>query len=141
MNANSFVGTWQLRSFEILDEEGRVSQPMGPDPNGFITHTADGRMSVQFSRAARPEIANADWLDASPAEVAATARDFFAYCGTYEFLDGRVSHRVEHCIMPNWIGVELVRVAEMDGDRVRLTTPPAQYGGKQSVARLVWQRI
>jgi Lipocalin-like domain len=134
------VGTWRLVSFEVRDEDGRVTQPLGRDAVGFVTYAPDGHMAVQFGRADRACLAVGDWAGATPAEIAAAARDYFAYCGTYELRDGEVVHRVELSLMPNWIGRELVRLVAFDGERVRLSTPPTEVGGRQQIATLVWER-
>jgi hypothetical protein len=134
------VGTWRLVSFEMRDEQGRVTHPLGRDAVGFITYAPDGHMAVQFGRADRARLAVGDWAGATPAEIAAAARDYLAYCGTYELRDGEVVHRVELSLMPNWIGAELVRLVAFDGERVSLSTPPTLVGGRQQIATLVWER-
>jgi hypothetical protein len=134
------VGTWRLVSFEMRDEDGRVTHPLGGDAVGFITYTPDGHMAVQFGRADRARLAVGDWASATPAEIATAARDYFAYCGTYELRDGEVVHRVELSLMPNWIGRELVRLVTFDGEQVSLSTPPTQVGGRQQIATLAWER-
>ncbi len=140
MSANPLIGTWRLVSFVVRDEGGGITHPFGRDAVGFITYTADGHMAVQFGRADRARLAGGDWVGATPAEVAAAARDYFAYCGSYEVRDGEVVHRVELSLMPNWIGAEQVRIVAFDGDTVTLATPPMPVGGRQQVATLVWQR-
>jgi hypothetical protein len=141
MSENPLVGTWRLVSFAVRDEGGRIDYPFGRDAVGFITYTADGQMTVQFGRAARARLVAGDWVGATPTEIETAARDYFAYCGTYEFGDGEVTHRVAFSLMPNWIGGELVRRVAFDGDRVTLSTPPTPVGGRQQIATLVWQRV
>ncbi len=77
---------------------------------------------------------------ATPAEIETAAREYFAYCGTYELRDGEVAHRVELSLMPNWIGGEQVRLVAFDEDTVTLATPPVPVGGHMQIATLVWQR-
>jgi len=89
------VGTWRLVSFAVQDADGGIDYPFGRDAEGSITYTADGRMAVQFGAANRARLAAPDWLGGADAEIAAAARDYFAYCGTYEFHDDTVVHRVE----------------------------------------------
>jgi hypothetical protein len=120
MTANPLIGTWRLVSFEARDADGRVTYPWGRDPQGFLTYTADGRMAGQLGRADRPRLAVADWLAASDAEIAAAARDYFAYCGTYEVRDGTVVHQVDLSLIPNRIGGELVRSVALNGDTLTL---------------------
>lgn len=140
MRMNPLVGTWRLISFEVQDQQGSVTQPFGQNPVGFITYTVEGHMSVQFGRADRPNLNVSDWWGATPTELAAAARDYFAYCGTYEYRDGEVMHRVELSLIPNWIGGTQVRLVALDGDTVTLSTPSLTVGGQQQVATLVWQR-
>jgi hypothetical protein len=127
-------------SFEVRDESGRVTYPFGCDALGLITYTADGHMAVQFGRADRTPLGDGDWLGAAPTDIAAAARDYFAYCGTYELRDGAVVHRVQMSLMPNWIGGEQLRLLAFDEDTVTLSTPPLPVGGRQQTASLVWQR-
>jgi len=138
---DSLVGTWCLLSCESEDDSGQISYPFGHDPAGFITYGADGRMAVQFGRADRPGIVTGDWFNAPDAEVAAAARPYFAYCGTYSYADQTVTHHVELSLLPDWIGIEVVRSVAIDGDRVTLTTPPHPIEGRPLRSRLVWQRV
>ncbi len=140
MSENPLIGTWRLVSFEVRDEGGRITYPFGRDAVGFITYTGDGHMAVQFGRADRARLAAGDWVGATPAEIETAAREYFAYCGTYELRDGEVAHRVELSLMPNWIGGEQVRLVAFDEDTVTLATPPVPVGGHMQIATLVWQR-
>lgn len=140
MNVNPLVGTWRLVSFEVRDADGRITYPFGRDAVGFITYSPDGHMAVQFGRADRALVTSGDWLAATPADIAAAARDYIAYCGSYELRDGEVVHRVELSLLPNWIGGELVRLVTFEGERVTLSTPPTPVGGRQQTATLVWER-
>jgi hypothetical protein len=140
MRANPLLGTWRLVSFEVRDEEGRVVHPFGRDAVGLFAYTADGYMAVQFGRADRRRLAMGDWVAAAPNEIAAAARDYIAYCGTYEYRDGEVVHRVELSLLPNLIGGVLVRRVAFAGDRVTLSTPPTPFGGRQQIGTVVWER-
>lgn len=140
MSAHSLVGTWRLVSFDVRDDAGTVTYPFGQDAVGFITYSPDGHMAVQFGRADRAGVSASDWVAAAPAEIAAAARDYIAYCGAYELRDGEVVHRVALSLLPNWIGGELVRQVTFEGERVMLSTPPTPVGGRQQIATLVWER-
>jgi hypothetical protein len=140
MSEHSLVGTWRLVSYEVRDEDGGISHPFGCDPVGFLTYTADGFMAGQLGRADRARFSSGDWEAAPDAEVAAAARNYFAYCGTYEFRGDTVVHRVGLCLMPNWIGGEQVRVVALEGDRLTLSASFVSVGGLQRTASLVWHR-
>jgi len=81
--ANPLVGTWRLLSFEVRDDNGDVSHPLGSDAVGLFTYTDDGRMAIQWASANRPGLATPDWWAASDAEISAAARGFLAYSSTY----------------------------------------------------------
>ena len=140
MKMNPLIGTWRLVSFAVQDEGGRITHPFGRDAVGFITYTGDGHMAVQFGRAERARPAAGDWVGAAPTEIETAAREYFAYCGTYDYRDGEVVHQVELSLMPNWIGEEQVRLVVFNEDTVTLTTPPVPVGGRQQIATLVWHR-
>lgn len=140
-NVNPLVGTWRLVSFAVQDADGGIDFPFGRDAKGSLTYNADGRMAVQFGAANRARLAASDWLGGADAEIAAAARDYFAYCGTYEFHDDTVVHRVELSLMPNWMGGDQVRHVVLDGDTITLSTPPVPIGGRQQAASLVWQSV
>jgi hypothetical protein len=125
----------------VQDPDGRIAYPFGTDADGFITYAADGRMAVQFAAANRPRLPDPDWVAGADVDIAAAARDYFAYCGTYEVQDDTVIHRVALSLMPNWIGGEQVRRFELDGDTITLYTPPTPVDGRQQTATLVWRRV
>jgi hypothetical protein len=91
MSENPLVGTWRLVSFAVRDEAGRLEFPFGQNAVGFITYTADGRMAVQFGRAERAPLAVGDWVGATPTDIETAAREYIAYCGTYEYKVARES--------------------------------------------------
>jgi hypothetical protein len=117
-----------------------MTHPYGRDPVGFLTYTADGYMAGQLGRADRAHVTVDDWEIAPDAEVAAAARDYVAYCGTYEVRGDTVVHRVGLSLMPNWIGGEQVRVVALDGDSLTLSAVFTPTGGRQQTACLVWHR-
>jgi hypothetical protein len=140
MTEHPLVGTWRLVSYEVRDEDGGLTHPLGRDPVGFLTYTADGHMAGQLGRADRAYLSVGDWEAAPDPEVAAAARAYFAYCGTYEVRGETVVHRVGLCLMPNWIGGDQVRDVALDGDRLTLSTVFVALGGRQQTASLVWHR-
>ncbi|HQY30482.1 MAG TPA: lipocalin-like domain-containing protein, partial [Thermomicrobiales bacterium] len=74
MPDNPLIGTWRLVSFDVKDEEGRVTYPFGQDAVGFISYMADGQMAVQFGRANRTKLSGGDWVGGPPDEIAVAAR-------------------------------------------------------------------
>ncbi len=137
--SGSVVGTWRLKRWETRTADGRVAYPLGPDAVGSLIYTAGGHMAVAMMRANRLAFADDDLLGGTLEEQAAAAAGYVTYCGRYEIRNGTVIHHVELSLFPNWVGVDQVRYAELEGDRLTITTPQLQVGG-QSVHRLIWER-
>src|SRR5688500_17323609 len=127
-NADALVGTWRLVSCALYDGD-RVNHPYGANPTGFLTYTPDGHMAVMFGDPNRPPLDNPDWRQNTDGDVAAAARVFIAYCGTYALRDSEVSHHVAFSLTPNWIGQTLTRRVVLDGNTLVLATPKMLVDG------------
>ena len=141
MARNPFVGVWRLVSIELRSEDGRVTYPYGRDAVGYIMYSEEGYMSVALMSANRPKFVSGDILGGSAQEKAAAADTYISYCGKYEIQGDKVVHRIEVSFFPNWIGVNLERIFEFDGDRLSLSTLPSLMGGKQQTAHMIWKRV
>ena len=129
------IGTWRLVSSETHASDGVVRQPVG-----YVVYTADGHVFVQIMPSARSSSAVADPFGGT-SEDCWLALGYAAYAGTYELLEGRVVHHLEMCLFPPYVGVELTRTLEWDGDELVLTTQPRSVRGASRYSRLVWQRV
>lgn len=138
--SGSVVGTWRLKRWETHHPDGRISWPLGPDAVGYLFYTPEGSMSVAMMRRDRAAFASEDLLGGTPEEKAAAASSYVTYCGRYEVRDGAVIHHVELSLYPNWVGVDQVRFATVEGDELTITTQPLQIGGA-TVNQLVWKRV
>lgn len=140
---NELVGTWRLVSWELRDEAGQVSHPLGRAARGMLMYTADGHLAVTVMRPARKRFASDDILDGAVEERAAAVDGYLTYCGTYSYQPGTVTHRVELSLfpIPNWVGTEQLRFAQLEGDRLTLSTAPSPAQGRRQVARPVWERV
>ncbi len=136
---SSVVGTWRLELWETRSADGDVGHPLGRDAVGYLTYTPDGYVFVAMMRAGRPPYETSDLLGGTTAERAEAAAGYVTYCGRYEIQDGRVIHRIELSLFPNWVGLDQVRFAELDGDTLTITTAPIAIGGT-TTNRLVWRR-
>ena len=141
MTPNPLVGTWRLMSFHTKASDGQINYLWGRDVTGFITYTAQGRVSVTITRADRPRAATEDMLALAVAEKAAAYDTCIAYAGTYEFQGDRVIHHVQVSLFPNWAGGDQVRLVELEGDRLSLSTPPMPVSGVMRTGHLVWERV
>ena len=139
-SSNSVIGTWKLVSADIRSEDGTVAYPFGHDVVGLLILTTDGYLSKQFGMAHRPSLPIGDWLSATTEEVAAAARGYFAYCGTYEVRGSELIYNLDQSLMPNWIGSAQARAFTIEGDILTTTTPILPLEGKPQTSTLVWKR-
>lgn len=137
---SNFVGAWRLVSFEAM-AEGVTTYPLGRGARGCLHYGSGGEMSVVLSKPDREHFAGADLGLATVEEKSAAFDSCFSYFGTFELRDGAVIHHVEHCTLPNWIGSDQVRLFHFEKNRLTLETPPMPSGGKETVSRLVWEKI
>jgi hypothetical protein len=139
---NTLVGTWSLVSVVSKTEKGEVNSALyGAKPKGFVTYTADGRMSVVLAEDGRKALSVNDRVSAPMEEKAQAFSTMNAYAGTYIFSGDKVVHHVEVASVPNWVGTNQERTVKMQGDRVTLSTPPLSRGGVMHTIELTWERV
>ena len=136
------IGAWKLISFQIERSDGTVIYPFGEDAIGSIIYSESGRFSAQAMRRARPQFAAGDRMQGTPEEIKASYEGVVSYFGPYDFDPdaGTVTHNVEGSLFPNWEGQAQLRYFQLDGNRIRLSTPPMKWSGGEIVASLVWER-
>jgi hypothetical protein len=107
----SFLGSWDLVSFEHVLPSGEASKPFGNSPVGLLVYQADGRMSAQVSTDGPTRLSSDDSFEASLEEAAGAWRTYFGYWGCFEVCpeEGVVVHRVQGSSFPNWIGTDQAR--------------------------------
>ncbi|MBM3725119.1 MAG: lipocalin-like domain-containing protein [Acidobacteria bacterium] len=142
-----FPGVWSLARYELKNKAtGAITHPYTEKPVGRITYDREGRMSAQLMHPGRKRLsgdvpgaaAALILIQASASELRELAGGFIAYYGTYRVDEPArtVIHRVEACLIPNWVGTDLIRGYQFEG-RNRLTLiaeTPAVTG------RLIWER-
>ena len=119
--AAQFIGSWALVSFTNVDDDGNTIHQYGENAFGRISYDERGRMMVVLMRRGREDISDGD---------------FFSYTGSYDIdeVAGTVTHHVEACNAPSWVGTDRVRTFEMlNGDRIALRPV-------EGTSELVWQR-
>jgi hypothetical protein len=140
MNSTALMGTWALESWKVVDSDGRVDHPFGPHPVGYIIYSPDGYMASGFMPPDRKPFAAADILGGTPDEKCAAIETYISYCGRYEVKGDRVYHHIDASLFPNWTGVTQERIVSLEGDTLRISTPPLLIKGKVQTAHLVWKR-
>ena len=138
MENTDLIGTWKLVSATATSSKGEWDgAPYGEGPSGFLTYTADGRVTALISYGGRKPLSMAPKVE----EQAEAFKTSFAYAGTFSVTGDQVSHRIEVSTIQNFVNRDLVRTAKMDGDRLVLLTPPTPMNGKVQMVELTWQRL
>lgn len=139
-DADPLRGVWRLVSYSAKDpDSGDVIHPYGERAHGYLMYTIGGRMSALVTAEGRKPISN---VKPSAEERARAFSTCTAYMGTYRWEGDRVVHDVDVAMNQNWVGVQQVRQARLEGNRLTLTTPPMPTppDGKVRVGTLVWER-
>jgi hypothetical protein len=136
---NKLVGTWQLVSASSKTSKGEQGEPpYGLNPLGFLTYTADGRVTALISYGGRKTLSGAGGTLEEQAEAFKT---FLAYAGRYSIAGDKVTHTIEVSSIQNYVDRDLVRSVQFQGDRITLVTPPTLVNGKIQTVELIWQRL
>jgi len=140
---DGLVGSWRLRRWVAIADDGSESLPMGEEPEALLVYSGDGTMLVLMAQEDRPRIDSDDVTGGTPAERAEAFSSFIAYGGPFEVEGDVVSHHVEMSLFPNWVGTVQRRRFELDAAarRLTLTSPPVTLGGATRIQRLTWERL
>jgi hypothetical protein len=136
---DKLAGTWKLVSASSTTSAGeRCESPYGAQPTGFLTYTADGRVTALISHDGRKPLA---YGGGSLEEQAEAFKTFLAYAGRYTLNADKVTHHVEVSSIQNYVDKDLVRSVKFKGDQITLVTPPTRVNGKMQTIELIWQRL
>lgn len=120
VRAAELLGTWVCHRWTIRYEDGRMTQPFGERPQGFILYTADGFMSATIAAAERKPFRAKNPRDASAAERSTAFDSYFSYAGRWRLSRGRVEHRVTLALNPGMVGSSQWREVLLEGRRLTL---------------------
>src|SRR5437868_2430793 len=138
------IGAWKLVSYQEIPVDGSEPfEPLGHEPHGIIMYTPDGYMSAQLSKPDRGRFASGDWFAGTLEEYRAEASTYIAYSGPFHVDEEKktLTHSMFVSLFPDWTGQTQPRVAELDGDRLHLSTAsPIHSGGKVVNSYLIWHR-
>lgn len=139
--ADALVGAWDLVSWDFAVDGEPRPHGFGEHVTGQLLYLADGHMSAILSDPGRSNL-SAEPLAAAPAdERAEAARAYVSYGGTWSLDGDEVVHHVAFCLLPNWVGTDLVRTVTWQGDELVLSTAPEHDDrGRVVTNRLVWRR-
>ncbi|MGH9717517.1 MAG: lipocalin-like domain-containing protein [Candidatus Acidiferrales bacterium] len=138
LDGEKFLGTWKLVSASSTTSKGeRNDTPYGANPAGVLSYSPDGRVTALISYGGRKTLS----VGAPPEAQAEAFRTFLAYAGRYTFSGGKVTHHIEISSIQSYVSKELVRSIELEGDRLKLVTPPTLVNGKIQTVELIWQLL
>jgi hypothetical protein len=138
MPKDEIVGTWKLVSASsTLSNRERNESPYGTSPSGFLTYTAEGRVTAVISFDGRKPLSAV----ARAEEHAEAFKTFLAYAGRYTIGAGQITHHIEVSSIQNYVNKDLIRTLKLEGDRLVLTAPPSPVNGKIQSVELIWQRL
>ena len=140
IDAATVVGTWRMLSWKReFVETGDQIDSLGPEPIGFVTYTADGRVHAMVVRKKRSKPSATPF---SEAEKVGLFDSMLAYTGTYEMFDDRVVHRPDASWNQIWTGTDQVRYFKFDGGRLHLWGAQATdpFSGKQVIHRMTFEK-
>lgn len=136
----AILGTWSLiRTYQTIDGKETGPEPLGQGAKGFIHYMTDDRMAVLMANAGRSRLTKGRY-NSGEAETAESARSFTAYAGTFEVDGDIIVHHLDICLYENDNGVDYIRHANLDGDKLTLRMPPVKTKRGEVQWSLEWQR-
>lgn len=130
----NFVGVYRLVEQVNIAADGSRTYARGEGAVGTLIYTTTGRMSVQLSRIDRAVSGDLNALTTA-------LEEYLGYFGTYSVDEtaGTVTHHVEGCSYPAWIGTDQVRFYQWQGNQ--LTLRAEGRGGAPVTGVLLWERL
>jgi hypothetical protein len=139
VDGTSLLGTWKLKSYVVTTAAGVRSTPYGENPAGYLSYSADGRMQVIGAANGRRVPAG---RTAADKERVALHDTMFAYAGTYSVEAGKVIHYVDISWNEVWTGTVQVRLFEVNGNTLTLTTRITDPSNDtEAHYALVWEKV
>lgn len=134
------VGTWRMLTWrrEFVDT-GERTDALGPDPLGFVSYGADGRVQALVIKRDRPSPAS---LPPSEGEKVELFDSMLAYAGTYTLHDDHVVHHLDATWNEAWTGTDQIRFYKLDGPMLEFWGAPAPdpYTGRTVVHRITFEK-
>lgn len=110
------LGTWKLLSLDVeFQASGERQQTYGPNPDGYLILTPEGRMmAVVAAKGRKPGL--------KVEQQAELLRTLLAYTGTYKLSGNRFITKVDISWNQSWSGTEQERFFEVKGDHLTIVT-------------------
>lgn len=143
MSREPFVGTWRLVAANFYKADGTLLKLYGEDPRGIFVYDEGGRMCVQIMQSERPLLPKRRLAENAAEHYHQILIGYIAYFGTYDVDEKActVTHHVQGSLIPNWVGTDLVREYEFEGNRMTLRTAASPMRGDIMRGELIWERM
>ena len=143
---SDFIGTWNLEEWSSTLSDGQIIYPYGENAYGRITYNPNGEMMCILMADDRALMSTIDIDTRIASEALEAFNSFFAFSGPYAVNrdSSFVTHTIEGCINPNWVGVNQKRYFKFDDGKLTLSTPPIKVLNSESQETqqvLVWSKV
>ena len=133
-------GTWKLVSLTRKVDGGKVEEPRGKAPKGYLTFTPDGRMMSVIANEKRPKPASVEKMtDRERVELFNTMN---AYAGTYKLSGNKLTYTFDlvHNEVPERAAARDIKI---EGRRMTMVNEPARSvaDGKMGQTTSVWEKV
>lgn len=106
---------------------------------GYLSYSADGRMQAIGVASGRFVSGG---LSPTDSERLTLYNTMFAYAGRYSVEAGKVIHHVDIAWNEVWVGTDQIRLFEVDGNTLTLTTHVMdRENGKETHYVVVWEKV
>ena len=139
LTTRDLVGGWLCTRWTIRYEDGRITEPFGDKPEGFILYTSEGCMSATIMAAGRRVFASRNPRAASREERAEAFDSYFSYAGYWRLRGNQVEHQVTVALNPGIIGTRQLREARLSKTRLTLAAEENTATGWRR-HEIVWRR-
>ena len=114
---NLIQGVWKLISQQVeIQATGEKEYPLGRNPSGYVTFTAEGRATFILTAEGRRPAKTVQ-------ERAELLSSLVAYTGSYRLEGDNWITEVEVAWNPEWVGTEQTRLFKIDSKRLHVLTP------------------
>jgi len=133
-------GSWTMAS-NVLDQDGKKSEPFGPGAKGTVIFTNNGHYAVIITRADLPKFASNTRTTGTAEENKAVVQGSIAYFGTYTAneADKTLVMHAEGSTFPNWAGTDQKRTIELSADELKFINKNPSMG--PGTVTVTWKRV
>jgi hypothetical protein len=137
------VGAWTLLLDDGVKDDGARAPGYGPNPEGSLILTADGRYSLEIFRNARPVFASKDRLTGTPDETKAAFQGMIAHFGAYTIDEAgkTITFHIAASSFPNWDATVQKRSITAITDEVLTYNNPSPSAPGLVRSELAWKKM